>query len=231
MISDHKNGGLRMIDTESFNKALKSTLVKKYLDSDNHGISGNYSFILKYLGGDVIFKGNLSKNDLAKFIHISDAFISEILKIWSEISYNGNITSTEHLLSLPLWQNSLAKIGNKAVYHKSWSSKGIQNVRHLMKDAHNFPSFTELKERFDINTNFLVYHPLVSCIKLLRKAIENQNEISALNLLPKIERFPSSRQTSWLFTKRDRGSQLGTTEKQIRLWQVRGGLKPGTSGI
>ena len=47
-----------------------------------------------------------------------------------------------------------------------------------MKDAHNFPSFTELKERFDINTNFLVYHGLVSCIKLLTKAIENQNEIN-----------------------------------------------------
>jgi len=47
-----------------------------------------------------------------------------------------------------------------------------------MKDAHNFPSFTELKERFDIKTNFLVHHGLVSCIKLLRKAIENQNEIN-----------------------------------------------------
>ena len=59
-----------MIDTESFNKALKSTWVKKYLDNDNHGISGNYSFILKYTISAVIFKGNLSKNDLAKFIRI-----------------------------------------------------------------------------------------------------------------------------------------------------------------
>ena len=50
-------------------------------------------------------------------------------------------------------------------------------------------------------------------------------------VLPKIKRFPSSRQTSWLFTKRDRGSELGTTEKQIRLWLVHGGLKPGTSGL
>ena len=48
--------------------------------------------------------------------------------------------------------------------------------RHLMKDAHNFLSFTELKERFDVKTNFLAYHGLVSCIKLLRNAIENQNE-------------------------------------------------------
>ena len=65
------------------------------------------------------------------------------------------------------------RIGNKPIYHKSWSSKGTQNVRNLMKDAGNFLSFTELKDRFDVKTNFLVFHGLVSCIKLLRNVIEN----------------------------------------------------------
>ena len=62
--------------------------------------------VIHDFGGDVnvIFKDNLNKNDLSKFIHISDAFTTEIPEIWSEISYNGNITSTEHLLYLPLWQ-------------------------------------------------------------------------------------------------------------------------------
>ena len=163
-----------MIDIKSFNKVLKSTWVRKYLDNDNHSKwKLPFDSQIHDLGRDVIFKGKLNKNDLAKFMHISEAFTSEILNIWSEISYNGKITSTEHLLSLPLWQNSLVRIGNKPVYYKSWSSKGIQNVRHLMKDAHNFLSFTELKGRFNVKTNFLVF---TVCIKLLRNAIENQNE-------------------------------------------------------
>ena len=37
VISDYSEGGLRMIDLISFNKALKSTWVKKYLDAENHG--------------------------------------------------------------------------------------------------------------------------------------------------------------------------------------------------
>ena len=37
MISDYSEGGLRMIDLISFNKAFKSTWVKKYLDPENHG--------------------------------------------------------------------------------------------------------------------------------------------------------------------------------------------------
>ena len=106
MISDYENGDLRMIDIKSFNKVLKSTWVKKYLDNDNHGKwKLLFDSEIHDFGGDVIFKGNLNKNDLAKFIHKSDAFTSKILKNWSEISYDSDITSTaEHLLSLPLWQ-------------------------------------------------------------------------------------------------------------------------------
>ena len=75
MISDYKNGGLRMIDIKSFNKALKSTWVKKYLDSDNSG-KWKLFFVseLHDFGGAVIFKGNLNKNDLGKFVRISDLF-------------------------------------------------------------------------------------------------------------------------------------------------------------
>ena len=50
---------------------------------------------------DVIFKGNLNKSDLAKYIHISDILTMEILNIWSK-SVIDNITSIENLLSLPL---------------------------------------------------------------------------------------------------------------------------------
>ena len=147
------------------------------MDNDN---SGKWKLFfhseLHDFGGAVIFNGNLNKNDLAKFIHISDPFTTEIRKIWSEISYDDNITSTENLLSLPLWQSSLVRIGNKPIYYKSWSSKRIQNVRHLMKGTDNLLSFTEFEERFNVKTNFLVYHGVVSCIRLLRNAIEDKNE-------------------------------------------------------
>ena len=99
MISDYKNGDLRMIDINPFNKARKSTWVKKYLDNDNHSKwKLLFDSEIHDFGGNVVFKGNLNKNDLAKFIHIPDSFTSEILKIWSQISYDGIITSTEHLM-------------------------------------------------------------------------------------------------------------------------------------
>ena len=37
MISDYENGGLRMLDLNSFNKALKLSWVSKYLNDNNSG--------------------------------------------------------------------------------------------------------------------------------------------------------------------------------------------------
>ena len=80
----------------------------------------------------------------------------------------------EHLLSLNLWHNSLVKVGKKPIYYKSWSAKGIQNVRHLMRDKSKFLSFTEFKERFEIKTNFLTFYGVVSAIKNLRNKVKTQ---------------------------------------------------------
>ena len=53
MIGYYSVGGLKMIDLESFNKALKSTWVKKYLDPENHG-KWKYFFITRCL----VLQGN-----------------------------------------------------------------------------------------------------------------------------------------------------------------------------
>ena len=62
----------------------------------------------KHNGQYWVFKGNLNKSDLAKFIHILDTFTTEILKIWSEISYDSNITSTKNLQLVSKHSCSLA---------------------------------------------------------------------------------------------------------------------------
>ena len=80
------------------------------------------------------------------------------------------MNSTDHFLSLPLWHNSLIRINNRAVYYKSWSCKGIQNVTDLLKDPNTFSSPHELQERYNVKTNFLVLHGLKSSLKSLRES-------------------------------------------------------------
>ena len=125
-------------------------------------------------GGVEFFRGNLDRKDVSKYINVPDPFIAEIVQIWTELSFDDTVKSMEHLLSLNLWHNSLVKVGKKPIYYKSWSAKGIQNVRHLMRDESKFLSFTEFKERFDIKTNFLTFYGVISSIKNLRNKVKTQ---------------------------------------------------------
>ena len=176
MINDYENGGLKMIDIKSFNKALKSAWVKKYLDKDNHG---KWKLFLDFepqeLGGADTFKSNLNTKDLLNLYKVQDTFTAEILSIWSEINYDDAITFNNQFLSTNLWENSLIRIENKAIHYRSWSFKGVQKVEYLMKDRSNFLTLSEFKQRFQIKTNFLAFHGVISAIKSLKKAREDQH--------------------------------------------------------
>ena len=171
MISDYKNGGLRMLDLNSFNKAVKLSWVRKYLN-DNISVKWKllFDFQLEGYGGGEFFRGNLYRKDVSKYINVPDPFITEIEQIWTEMSFEDAVKSIEHLLSLNLWHNSLVKVGKKPIYDKSWSAKRIQKVRHLMRDDSKFLSFTEFKERFDIKTLYGV----LSYIKNFRNEVKTQ---------------------------------------------------------
>ena len=162
-----------MLDLISFNKALKSTWIKKYLDKDNQGKwkllfdSELQNMVDLTFSAEILIK----KTYLLKHIKISHVFLKEILLIWSEISYEDKIKSKQHFLSLNLWNNSLIRIGNKPIYYRSWASKGVEIIiEQVMKDEETFLSLYDFKELFGIQTNFVTYYGLLSAIKTLKKS-------------------------------------------------------------
>ena len=133
-----------------------------------------FDFQLEDFGAVEFFRGNLDRKDVSKYINVPDLFITEIVQIWTEMSFEDIVKSIGHLLSSNLWHNSLLRFGKKPIYYKSWSAKGILKVKHLMRDESKFLSFTEFKERFDIKTNFLTFYGVISFIKNLRNAVKTK---------------------------------------------------------
>ena len=80
---------------------------------------------------------------MSKYLKVSDAFTAEIMNIWSEITYDANVNSMDHLLSMSVWFNSLIRIDKRPVFFKSWYLKGIEQITHLMKDRDTFLSFRD----------------------------------------------------------------------------------------
>ena len=185
MISDYSEGGLKMIDFIPFNKALKSTWVKKYLDQGNHGKWEHlFEWQLQRYGGPAIFRGNLNKQDMYKYVTTTDTFTKEILYLWSEISYERNVNSLDHFLSLPLWHNSLIPMDNKPIFYQSWYSKSVRNVADLLKDRNVLLSLHELKHRFNVKANFLTLLGPSVLSTIVKRKMQRQSARRRLWKLP-----------------------------------------------
>ena len=103
MISDYENGGFRMLDLNSFNKALKLFWVRKYLnDNNSEKWKLLFDFQLEDYGGVEFFRSNFNRKDVSKYIKVPHLFITEIVQIWTELSFEDTVKSMKHLLSLNL---------------------------------------------------------------------------------------------------------------------------------
>ena len=177
--------------------------------------NGNFCLIF---GGEEVFRGNLSKEDLSKYFKISDIFISEILRIWTDIKYEASIYSMEQLKAQNLWQNTLIRVGNKPIHHKSWSSKGVRNVGHLMKDSAHFLSFEDFTERFNIKTNFLTFQGVISAIKVLWKSNEENLHNITTNYQTFTDIFLKARQPNRLAYETLAGKKQKKPVEAQRKW-------------
>ena len=185
MINDYSNGGLKMIDIQSFNKSLKATWVKKYLDKENRGKwKLFFDKELQKYGGTLAFMSNLNKEDTTNLLNVSNCFISEILSIWSEVNFEDRITSENQFHDQCLWYNSLLRINILPVFYKDWLNKGIRKVKDLKDSHNNFLSLTDFQSKYNLPTCPLKFYGLLSAIKSLWskcKGLCNQN--------PKYESF------------------------------------------
>ena len=138
MINDTCNGGLKMIDLFSFNKSLKTTWVKRYLDASNKGKwKSLFDLDLQNYGHKDIFLCNLKVEDTKNFIEVTDPFLKEILEIWAGANFEHQITTEEHFRQQVLRYNSLVRINNKSIFFKDWYIRGIIKIKHLQTSDNN----------------------------------------------------------------------------------------------
>ena len=151
IINDYSNGGLKMIDIQSFTKSLKATWIKKYLDEGNQGKWKYFFFDLELQrhGGSIVLTSNVNKKDTIENLKIKNCFI------WAEVNFEDHIMSEKQFLEQMLWYNSLVRIDNCPLFYQEWFDRGITKVKHL-KNA--FLSLAEMKRKYTLNFCPLKYY-------------------------------------------------------------------------
>ena len=186
MINEPKKGGLKMIDICSFNKSLKITWVKKYLDTTNNGKwKLLFDMELNKYGCQSFFRYNLNVSDTKKMFKVSDPFLEEILEYWAEANFENRITSKKNLQDQVLWFNSLIRICNKPILFKDWLEKGVTKVKHLQTSKNDsFLSLNAFASKYDLNLRPLDFCGLLSAVKSLHKTVPETVESEDSNPEP-----------------------------------------------
>ena len=181
-LMNYQNGGLRMIDIESFCKSLKATWIKKYLDEENQSKwTILFDLELEAFGGTTALTGNLNTKDTKDILKSKDSFISKVLTIWAEANFEDRIMSENHFLNQSLWYNSLIRIDNHPVFYPEWHRKGITKVKHLKDNSNNFLSLFELQARYRFKVCPLKYCGLLSALKSLWRTHKDNFAINEPN--------------------------------------------------
>ena len=86
MINDYTNGGLKMLDIQSFNNAVKAKWVPRYLDPNNKGKWKLFTdFFLGNHHATALFLGNL-KTEYVATLAIEDPFTKELVEAWCRLN-------------------------------------------------------------------------------------------------------------------------------------------------
>ena len=216
MINDYSNGGLKMLDIESFSKSLKATWIKKYLNKENRGKwKLFFDLELEKSGGATVLTSNLNTKDTIKTLKINNQFVSEVLTIWAEVNFEDEITSESQFLDQSLWHNSLIRINNHPIFYREWFQKGVLQVKHLKDGSNYFLSLTDLQNKYSLNACPLGYCGLLSALKRLWNTVKNKCTLSNAKYESFLARLlKSNRASPIVYTKLISKKSISPTQNQ-----------------
>ena len=150
--ADYTDGGLRMINIQNFEKAVKLNRIKQILFNKEPIW---YQFLLNTVGdlNNLVTLGSVwwSVNKIKL-----NPFWKAVFTYWMEACKLQKINSNVDILTSSIWYNSFMSRNN--MYLQTWSKKGINVVGDVVDPEGKFLSMDDIKRKFDININFLHYY-------------------------------------------------------------------------
>ena len=166
-----------MVDFSLFDKALKTTWVRRLCSED----SGPWKFIPLSLLSNVERKLLFQCNYDVKSSYINEhlpKFYRDIILYWQELN-STTPEKKEDVLNQTIWNNRFIQINKASVYYRNWDHAGIQKIACLVNDSGN--CFLSLDvyaflQKYKVKCNFLQYFSLLSAIPSRWKSILKRKE-------------------------------------------------------
>ena len=141
IISDYRNGGLRMPHIETLIDTHRIMCLKKYSQDYISPWKHILSFFLKDYGGKFLLHCNFSVADLPSYL---PNFYKECFTVWCKLS-TLSVSTREHVLEQVLWNNQFLRIDGKPVFCKKISSNGVISLGSILTKNGNLKPWNFFK--------------------------------------------------------------------------------------
>ena len=171
LISSISEGGVKLVDLERKDKALKIQWIKRI--KTNNSLANLAYYFLPDIG-ELLWQCNLHPADV-KSIMPKENFWQNVLSAWC--TYNFSIASNlNSVLNSLLWYNSEIKVNHKPIFYKRCFKKGILYIKDIVDIRTNeFLTFGALVAKYGNTITFVEYNGLISSIPRSMKQILRQN--------------------------------------------------------
>ena len=202
IISDIKHGGLKMLDFEIMDKALKIAWIKRLTDHDDAAWKITDWKTTDYGGLSFLIECQYDVRHLS--LENLPPFYLTLLKYWQEYNLD-KFSDNSDIQNKIIWNNSRILIGGKPIFYKPLFQAQIISIKHLLNENNTFLTFDELKQKVNINIPFTLYCGLITSIPTeWKKLLRNQNNCSqtVISTLVPLHEPPSKRNAySFLLNK------------------------------
>ena len=183
IISNYKDGGLKMVHFETMVMAQKAQWIKRLCSDDYASWKAYPLWIASPFSIDDVLRCSVKSNDLTIKMPI---FYHQMLCVWAEINVYSKMSSPGIICSQMLWLNPYIRIGGYPVWdgYEDWYEKGI----HCLNDILNmnekcFHTLDCLSRNFGIEVspiNIMKYNSLKTSIPKTWMKLLNWDEMASV---------------------------------------------------
>lgn len=152
LISDYKEGGLRMPHIDTIVKTQRIMCLEKYSQVDNCSWKYFLNYYLRDVGGPFLLQCNYDTASLPKNI---PKFYRECLNEWENYRRK-QVSSLSDVLEQIIWNNKFIKIGGQSLYRNTLVRKGIVKMSDILTSRGKLKPWNTLKNKNITNSEYFL---------------------------------------------------------------------------
>ena len=153
LCQDYYNGGLKMVQLNSYISALKISWIRRLIITNS-----KYKTLFEAVHTnikDLMNRGATYIEEIKR--HCTNKFWWDVLDEWKKLITHLVPKSASDIMGSSIWNNMNIKINNTPVFYRRWYDKNIHFIRDLMDEHWQLLTYEQFQVKYNVRTNFLEF--------------------------------------------------------------------------